>query len=619
MITVFPVTLEIAAPYMSKASEPGSFGLDTTLMRDSKDRLILPGSHVVGKLVQAVKDLAGLLGGTAEGDGYQRDLKELFADGVQDINAEHVSGREDRRNIFASDFVLETAEASAATRTRIARENATLTVAEGMLQVLEQPFHTGAALRFVGELRFARKPDEKRVHRITKALNYVSQFGGLRTIGFGVNQGALLSEPAKSRSSFAAKGPEKTLQLVLNFNDLFCTGEARNDPNTYTSATYVPGGAIKGALARQILSAHGLTGYLDDNRDRLPNNDLQALADSFGRITVRHALPTLKGSSPMRREVVLPASLAVVAVNGSDKLVDLAGLPDPDVPVVINNDAPIAQFDWKDEHWEAAEKLFGRERPPGRQLRIRTQIDEHRRAAATNRLFGIEYTRNDEHDFVAQIELPDGADWAALTNGLRTVLENGLAGIGRGGAHADISLTSTASPRQVPPSDRVVMVLQTSALLRSPDTTGLSLRDDYENALREIGLPDGWVVKAVFAEEQLAGGGFIRNRLKSPSNYAPWLLTKPGAVFVLKRENGSERLPEAWNSGGLDVPASVLRFHGLEGEEKLYRFCPYLPENGYGEIIFGVMLPDGRPSHEALAPQALGLKIEEVDVLGDGR
>lgn len=615
MITRIPVTLTLVAPYATRSNSVGGFGTDLPLARDAQDRLMLPGSHVIGKMAQATRELVALLQGDPAEAGFIDDLKWLHAAESNSKTTESADGREGRRNLTASDFVLQSPPETKGTRTRIARDNVTGTVAEGMLQVIEQPFPPGQPLRFEGELRLFGSVGTDRLTRLHRVLQLVSQFGGLRTVGFGVVSGVTfgLVAPKGAAASVAAA---EDLILRLSFADPFCAGEARNTPNTYVSAGFVPGGVVKGAIARQVLAAHGLTGFLDDPavQAKLPAR-FHDLAKAFGDIRIGHAAPVLKGHA-RRRPLSLPDSLAVIEEGDKVTVMDLSGLDNPASPVLVNGQVPLGRSDWKDNHHEAARSVFALPELPGRELRIRTQIDESRRAAMTNRLFGIEYTRIDRHDFIAPIHVPAGANAAAIKAALAEIVVGGIAGIGRGGAYAATTLGPALSEGSALTGEtRVVLVLQSAALLRDPGQAGVALQQAYQTAFSAIGLPATWRLNAVFARERLAGAGFFLNRLAQSAAYRPWLLTDPGATFVFDQTAPGVDFPWGWLETGLPVPDAVLQFHDIARSPAIYRVCPYLPQNGYGEVIAGFPASQGAFAHQSLKPNAHGMTVEPVDLI----
>lgn len=620
MITALPLRIVVLAPFVTRSSDSGDVGIDLPLARTADGKVMIPGTHVIGKLAAAMRELASLTDGDPVSIAFQRDLVELLGsrEGIATPEEDRASdGREARRALIASDFVLETAAGSPRARTRIAIDNVHSTVLDGMMQVVEQPFATGQRLVFRGHLRIVGKLDDERSTRILKALQFVTQMGALRTIGYGQ-----LVEIALETTEEAVATPEGTLtgpNIVarLRFEDVFCVGEARNSPNTYTSADHVPGGVIKGAIARQMLASAGKTGFLDNPANAGAfEGDLAVLARDFGKMRVRHAQPVLR-SMQMRPYRAIPDSLAVIdGDDGRPVIVDLAGLDDPNSPVLLNGKVPVAPFDWKENHWTAARALLGVADAPARLLRVRTQVADDTRAAMTTRLFGIEYTRGDCHDFLAEIDLSDCPEAPAMIRGLRQVIENGLAGIGRGGAFADVLLEKPATAAKPLAGKRVVGVLQSAALLRDPSRAAVDLHTAYADAFAELGLPETIRLTAVFVRERLAGGGFFRSRLaQSERAYAPWLLTEAGATFVFDSVDGSDIDPAGVFPAGLPVPQTVLIHHGIEDLTELYRVCPYLPDNGYGDLVVDPFPVDGRPHWQARSPAKLGLSVEQIGAL----
>ena len=616
MITRIEVGIAVKAPFATRGSGAGSVGVDLPLARDGKGRLMIAGSHIIGKLAQATRELGQLLEEDASGADYLADLRELYAESAQSRGEEADAlsdGRGPRRGLTSTDFVVENAPPSPGTRTRIAIDNVTETVSDGMMQVIEQPAPAGAEVLFTGTLFLFGTVDEKRLARLRRAIDFVPQVGGLRTVGFGASR--CIRFESNSTAAADTERLADRLELCLSFASPFCAGEARNTPNTYSSADHVPGGVIKGAVARQLLAAKGLSGFLDDpaNATRL-GGEFGTLAHEFSRIIVRHALPVPQGATG-RKARVLPDSLASIEIDGQPVILDLAGLEDPSAAVLVEGQVPIARFDWKPKLTELAEKLFARPDGPRKELRIRTEIDPGIRAAKPSRLFGIEYTLTHDHDFLAEVDLTACADPTAVGRALQQILNAGLAGIGRGGAFANVTMRSATAIAPLTMSKHVVAVLQTAALLRDPSLEALDLRESYEVSFRSIGLPEGWRLKALFVRERLAGGGFFLNRLAEGGHYAPWLLTEPGATFVFEGHDAGAPFPEGWFRTGLPVPAYVLAHHGISDFPNIYRVCPYLPENGYGELVAGVPTPDGVPSWQSRAPVALGLDVEIVDLL----
>jgi hypothetical protein len=85
------------------------------------------------------------------------------------------------------------------------------------------------------------------------------------------------------------------------------------------------------------------------------------------------------------------------------------------------------------------------------------------------------------------------------------------------------------------------------------------------------------------------GGDFLWNRFSRQSLYSPYVLTNAGAVFVLRVMNGGDAgaaamKVEEWVRNGLPLATTVRKRFGLAGNAGDWKKCPYVPENGYGEI-----------------------------------
>lgn len=615
MIESIPVTITLRAPFATRSSDSGDVGVDFPLARDEDENLMIPGTHVIGNIVHAARELRDLLEGTPDAGPFDRLLTEILADQGKTRDAtidQNSDGREPRRRLTATDFILQTkVKNKSGVRTRIAVDGVTSTVMDGMLQVVEQPFSAREELVFNGTFHIIGGLDDQQSKALVRTQRFVTQLGALGTVGFGTVV-SFVSGDKKTDQGLVKLDPSALRQRIrLRFSQPFCTGEARSSPNTYTSTPYVPGGVIKGAIARQILGKTAPSGFLDDAAAKL-DPSLQALAREFGKVRISHAQPVARGETS-RKAAVIPDSLAWVdGHDGKPTIVDLAGLPDPSMPVLINGKVPVGVFDWKKKHHDLARDLLGVSDGPDNTLRVRTQINAEKRAAMGSALFGIEYTKVGKHDFIADVDVSACDNPAGTVNGLAAALAKGLAGIGRGGAFASVEAMGPVPTPVGTSNGKVVAVLQSLALLRDPQTDGTDLRSAYAASFAAIKMPGDFRLSAVFVRERLAGGRFFLKRLGASAGYAPWLLTEPGATFVFEGPAEKAEDLRTWLQAGLSVPPDVLAHHGLKADAQLYRSCPYLPENGYGEVAVDVTCADGKPLVASRAPQTLGLSITAV-------
>jgi len=84
-------------------------------------------------------------------------------------------------------------------------------------------------------------------------------------------------------------------------------------------------------------------------------------------------------------------------------------------------------------------------------------------------------------------------------------------------------------------------------------------------------------------------GGYLAKKLYPLYSdcYYPYVLTEAGSVFVLELQ--SPLADEALNrfvENGLSLPSQIIAlFPEEEDHYEHWKNCPYVPENGYGEII----------------------------------
>jgi len=582
MILRRKLTITLDSPYLTRGNRVGVFGIDAPLARNAAGTLYLPGTLVVGRLAEAFRQL-GEAGVVAS--AYRSDLDTLFAH-VSAGNDATNSGRTPRRRLFVGDLLLkENKHETSGTRSRVALNPVSGVVTEGALQVIEAPFETGEKLVFTGEIRLLAIAEEGKAAfgRIAKALAWITQFGSNRTTGFGVNVAASLGQPGVAhpvQGQIANDAHE--FRLRLRFKDLLHVGDLRSSGNSYTSSAVVPGGAIKGAIATQILC--GKSGYLTDNAASMP--EFKLLAEQFSKLRISHAFPIVSDTKPNSSR---PRRIPMSWVTSKGRLYDTALIADPTAPVIIEGEAAKFAPDWKPPALEQAATSAGWSEP-STELRLRTQIDPIHRAAQESRLFAISYRRTDMHDWVADVDFTgDAKDMATVFTQLRAALSEGLIGIGRGGAFAEVII----EPRPTPPGaekGNVIMTLQTPALLRRPCASGdVDLTPAYAAAFLELGITAK--LKAIFVRERLRGAQFFAARSKAP--YRPWLLTEAGSVFVFS--DVADIMPF---KSHLEVPMKTLAFYGHSKDG--WKNCPYLPENGYGEVAFGPLDSVGAPPMDAL-------------------
>ena len=569
MIASLALTLTLRAPWLSRDNHVGLFGIDAPLARLPGGQFYLPGTLLVGRLAEAFDHLAQV-------DSKYGCAAATFLprNGMADLDAQ---GREARRRLFISDLVLQGGAAGDGLRTRIAIDPASGTVADGAMQVIEAPLAAGAEAQFAGTVRLLGTENECRdmAAHLQKALRWLTQVGGGRTYGHGVvDEVSLGADTQQNTAAQPAEG--QRLQLRITAHDPLCVGEKRTSPNSYQSSEVIAGGVIKGALANTVLTGAGKAGPLDMAAREL--DKLSDLATNFSALHISHGFPVKKEKGNAR-----PSRAAFSIAQKDGSFADMALLVDPEAPQLGWKLAP----DWKDTVQEAFDALTGWSAPKT-DFRIRTAIDKSHRSADEGRLFAIEYRRPDTHDWIAHVDVEGKADAGKILAQLNLALKDGLAGVGRGGAYCSVAIAARApqAAQTVAKGDRLILTLQTPALLRKPvpGATG-DVTEGYRTAFSAIGLPG---LKSIFIREQLHGGQFFAHRLPKGTAYKPWLLTRAGSCFVFEVGDGPPDLTSLARFG-LAVPVATAEFYAPALTNDAWKYCPYLPENGYSEVHLQVV------------------------------
>jgi hypothetical protein len=609
MITRRRVTLELLGPVLTRSTAIGAFGLDAPAARLPDGTLYIPGSLVIGRLRDAFRGFAKI------DQRYANALDTWFG---QDEDKE--TGLPRRRRVFIGDLKFVTLGRDA-TRPRVAIDPISESVLEGALQVLEAPFAIRESAVCTGEIRLLGRPDEIPAFwpLLEKALQWITQLGGLRTVGYGSVQRACLGTDIQPTVRPAPAIADR-LQLVLDVCDPLCVGETRNDPNTYTSSDVVPGGAIKGTLASLILADRSA-----GPETAVEEADTSALGNNFSRLRFTHAFPVSRpaaGNPTLSRPSRIPwswASAPEISRQGdalkNEVLYDAARAANPAAAYLVAGKAPKFSPDWKGQIWAKAANRVGWSSPET-DLRIRTAIDERFRSAKANRLFAIECRVTSDHLWVGEVDLADvpAEERAAVVQELDRHLKHGLVGLGRVGSDARVHLMS-AAVIQAPETDedgRVTLVLQSSALLRDPAALG-DVTDAYRTSFAQLAPGCGLQLGAIFVRERLSGADFMATRFFDKRRpYRPYLLTDAGSTFVFHVDPGLRKtaleMVADWERRGLDIPAATLAAYDLQNVDPLWRVCPFVRQNGYGEVASRTRLAENadppRPLH--------GFGIEEL-------
>lgn len=638
------IELTIEAPFMTQATEPGDYGLDAVMARNAENDFMIPATLLIGCLRESWEKLVNVLKET--GQTHTESVPVPTESEIRDLlGASSDEAKESfspfRKKLFFTDLILKN-KPSGPPRVRISIDPERGAASDGMLQILESPFAAGDKACFTGKVSFFTicPDDAKKVsQQILCGLQGIEQIGAFTSIGFGRLINVVVKEENTCQIAMASDPQSEQnddFAIVLRPSASFCIAGRPQADNVFVSEEVIPGGVIRGVLAQTL--------------DRLnTQGGLDLLKAQFSKITITHAFPSANededsdaDACPDTRPLHFPLSLVQITIPSSaptpptgklskvkrkklaarmasqqateqqaeseEKYYDVARLPGP---VLIHNAAPEFCIDWKTD--TDIKKQFGWPQLT-REMRVRTAISRERRRQEDEQLFAYEMIQPGKACWLARVNLSEIEESIRpqVADQLRAVLKMGLFGIGKNKTSAKVELTDRFKDK-VPRSNlgplrkkgELILTLQTPALLLDYE----KLIGKHDTHTLHEAYAESWDIlcehlklERFFARQKLSGGKYQYNQFqqKRPerSDYYPWLLTEEGSVFVFKVIDKEHRddvcaALSRWLATGLPLPVTVTKAYGLpEDVETQWQCCPYIPQNGYGEIA--VNLPDHR-------------------------
>lgn len=604
------ISLTLQGPLLTQSSAPGELGLDLVAARRG-DKFSLPATLVAGKLRQALEELQSVKeSSTGKVDWFNPQL-DIW------LGKESYQKSPKSKQLYFSDFELETdvPTESDHIRHRITIYQKSRTVERGQLVMMENPFVSGHEYQFTGKLHFFSPKDQADtiLKSIKTGFNWFSQLGAMKSTGFGqvkhvgFNSLEKLDIPTPGE---AQKSCKKKIGLHIRPLYPFCLSGKPVIDNLFESEAIIPGGAIIGSIATtwsHLAGVHDGKVPADSTRENLRNN--------FSKIRISHGFP---GDCSNRRPVVPPLSL--VKVDDDSSFYDVALLSHPSL---INDLPPAFCLDWKDDEntlkcypWPYLRmKRWGWPSVTS-ELRVHTGIDRAQYRSKKAELFAYNQIVPGDCTWYAEMDLSrieDDEERAESFEQLKTLLHHGIIGLGKTKTVVDITFTPSASeqepyfPSRIAPIHDALwcITLQTDTLLGSPDspvcldeTSGADeLEAMYRKAWHDLSAGELHLVR-YFARQKLSGGGFRHSVFQAGrEQYRPWLLTEAGSIFVLRSETGDiagakEKIQD-WLNYGLPLSDSVISYYEIGGNEgERWKKCPFLPQNGYGEIAVNIETGD---------------------------
>lgn len=564
-----PLEIRLASPFVTRGLLPGAL-VDTPLAR-SRGRYALPGTLVRGVVRAALATLGERMGNTALAGGGSTarvadEWPHLFGRASGEGRAERtlaspegwrVDNEPDRGLLDIDDLTVDdrtqAAADSAGEYARIALDEVTGSVREGFLHVIELPFPFGTEVAFRGRVHLRSGPigPERVRFLLERALTLVPAIGALKSVGFGRVTGFALGSPEPA-APLSLDPPGQRVALTFGLDRPFLVDAERIGGNVYRGAHVIPGAVLKGALATALGDAGLLT---------------ERTSAALSRVTFGHAFPMPTGGDRPWRPP--PLSLAVAGERVLDRTL---ATDDPPERIAF---AP----DWKGSDAERVAAFLGQRWPlPDREVRTRTAIDPETGAARNEALFSWAAVLPDGFRWRAVLDCPEDValeDWATLL----AVLSGGPGGIGKTAAvMEDVRLEAEPMPGAETVAEgepSYALVLDTPAVLNDIDALreGTSAATDYGAYFEKL----GWKLVRHFARQRLVGGHLALRYPPRRDRYEMYLVTDPGAVFVI--EPATPDPP---------VPLAELLRRGLPPRlpEDLqdWRRCPFQRENGFGAV-----------------------------------
>ena len=618
----YKVFISLKTPIISQAGGGRKLGVDTAATFDGDGHPALPGTLIKGNLREAWKKLAQISPSflslnTIEAWLGPEPKVEALSDEVGSDRNEPKRSRLRFPPYWRAEIAV-TQEQSHSLH-RIAIDVNTGAVRRQALQVIETPHLPDQTAIYQGEIKavVSDEAQSKQLGRwLKKGLEFIPALGAFKGVGFGrvikveIFSELLADEETVDCESYDPDG----FGITLKLDRPFCFAKPHSpDSNRFESEMFIPGAAIKGALA----------GYLKDLRLFDKTGRYGQLSNYFDLIRFTHA--QLESVDAGKRTMTVPLSWA----TDEEKDPNIYDLALKSSPGLLNGSAPRFQPDWKDKHDEKAETLLLQkpfDQAPRHALTVRTAIENG--AAKREQLFAVETVVAGDHAWLADVDLsrvPE-SERQAVGQQLRLLLRHGLSNLGKTKAHAKVIFSAKrqtsvfASNPILLNGTTAIVTLQSATRLfaKTPNIPPTNGEDGLKDTYRQVwqNLSGGLLeLSHYYAKQTLVGGGYIKSRFWDSSlPYNPQLLTLAGSVFVLKLAKGkesseAETLLQNWLIQGLPQPEYVNDPDPTK-EAAGWQSNPWLAVNGYGEVVVNP------PFHQELTPKHADWEPIETAMIG---
>jgi len=614
------VELIVRAPFISGGGGDGVRGLNKLFVRRSDGQIAVNGSHIKGKLRESLKELKGY-----NALEESMDILELFGPEASIDEIIHIRNNQplhDHRlkgQLRFSDFIITSpsrqADCSANQKrlTKVRIDSSTGTSKEQALQIIENLFDSGTPVTLQGNISFFANTSEANstAETLSTGLKWITALGGSKGSGFGrLERVKTALTTRKSVTVPTDFGEHQEINIHLEFSDDLLIGGIKKATYFVESENVIPGGAIKGSLARFLNRLCGTTSDWTaiDKSNSAVSAQFPLLAEHFSKIRCSHAFPVAIDRT--HRPVTIPFS--AVTCKGDENIFDVA--LQQEASLDSHSRIPSFQINWKS--FASAHRLFGWMFPEITN-KTRTAIHAPSKRAKDKSLYTFQYLTPFQPEergpggcrkkikWICTITMPtlDSAEsQQELAKQFVEAIDQGWQYLGKRDARFSLSvhepepnsfheLFEEDSPEKY--GGKAIVVLQTDALMFDGKMLAESqgefpdLREVYRKFWDEV-TEGACKMNHFFARQKFAGGYQAKNSYQLHKHYYPYILTEAGSVFVLdiNEPEKAERKLNQFRQSGLPLPTDIMEpiKKRIPDGAEAWRACPFVPENGYGEI-----------------------------------
>jgi CRISPR/Cas system CSM-associated protein Csm3 (group 7 of RAMP superfamily) len=628
------IELIIEGPVISAATDAGAFGLDKSFAKSLSGKPYIPGSQIKGRLLEAISTLEAdkVINISEEDINFlfgQKSDKEYEAE----IQSAKKSNQPRRGTLTVSHFIAEN-KGGDGVRMRIAMDPDRGAVKKGAYMVIEAPFASGAEVKFSGKIRFvSQNPNMPEI--LEECFRWIPALGAQKSVGFGriknvevtkeeithLGQQCQAEDDLNQESVAIQVFSGDVLCIGLQPETSFCLAMPRTkDGNFFQAESVIGGNVIKGCMANTL--NHLLGRPLDSPIDENLPAPWTELGKHFSRIRCLHAFPVSEKEQSKENDLMdsgnRPRRYPLSIVRVKDKTYDVALCPEPRL---IYGMAPAFSIDWKGNDFKEVNKEFAWCDQLQKVPRVRTAINRDLRRAEEGKLFAQEsiipkgYTWNSR---IYLSNISDETEKSQVRSALQKLFNYGLNYLGKTKSKVIVKMDVSLSDKFTEivsglEGGEYVVTLQTPALMLNPwgkhdDGKSLNdalvdssiLMDGYNGYWKDVSGAKFELVR-FFARQKLLGR-YLSYRFQSGKAYNPFLVTEGQSVFVLKpvnNQNDTNKILEKWLKNGLPLPSwAHQEYADPDNDGKAsYRTCPFMPENGFGEVSVNMSC------HEKLKPK----------------